>query len=148
MAFYTTEDEVRIATGFNDPEKIDAIVINSAIAQADSIINAKIGKIYQLPLASTPAILNNISLQIAKSLLYMQEYGEETQNLDKGWEKNFNFQLGLLDQIAKQKLALLDDDGVELALTGLTEIQSYPNNTSNLDLNNPTANKFSMNSKW
>ncbi len=149
MANYTDETQVRLITGFNDGNKISATTINAAIGQADSIINAKIGKVYQLPLTSTPSLIAYCSLQIAAAILYMSEYGEETENSDKGWQKKYNHQIKILDDVMKRKAILIDDStGEELPLTGLTEVASYPNNTSDVDRYDPTAAKFTRNSKY
>lgn len=151
---YTTVETVRIMTGFQEatpPEdsKISDETIELAIKQADSIINGKIGDRYQLPLASTPYLIESISSQIAKALLYAQEYGEETENLDKGWQKTMDYFVEMLDDIQLGKTKLRDDDtGEELARSTTDFPSFYPNEQSENDPFNPTFSRITVNRRW
>lgn len=145
---YTTSDLVRAATGMTDTTKITPTRVTASITQADSIIDSKIGEVYQLPLEETPGIIQFASTQLASAILYADEYGEETQNLDKGWKSKFNNIIALLESIRTRQMKLFDSDNVELALTGLSGITGYPNNTSNVDTADPTASDFTINRQW
>lgn len=123
---YTTEAAIRAATGFSNVTNITAALIVAFIADADSIIDAAIGDVYSLPLDSNPQIIEAISRNITVGLLYAQEYGEETENLDKGWEKRLNFWMDMLKEIQDQKKKLLDSSGDELARTTLRSPAFYP----------------------
>ena len=145
---YSTEANVRIITGFTDVQKISPTTVGKAIAQADALINSKIGDMYVLPLPSTPKLLELISEQLAKGILYV-EYGEETQNLDKGWEKTMKYYMGLLDSIQTGKLKLRDDTtGAELPSSSVNLPSFYPNQTSETDLDDPTASHITVNERW
>lgn len=108
MTPYSTKAEVRKATGFTDDTLILDATIDEKIASADGIINAKIADVYVIPLAVTPDIINEISIQVAKAFLYSSEYGEESQGTDKGWREILDFYMEILKQIADQEIKLLD----------------------------------------
>lgn len=146
---YSQEPNIRIITGFSDPSKVSPQSIARAISEADSIINSKIGDVYQLPLASTPKLIQLISEQLAKGILYAEEYGEETQNLDKGWEKTMEYYMGLLDDIQMSKIKLRDDTtGAELARSTTNLPSFYPNAQSEDDRYNPTYSRITVDKRW
>jgi phage gp36-like protein len=147
---YTTVEQVRIATGFEEATppaeaKISDGVIEQAIKEADGIINGKINDVYILPLSSVPSLIEMISTQLAKGILYAQEYGEETENLDKGWQKTMDYYLGLLDDIRDRKLKLIDENGQNLPTSSLFRMSGLPNAQTNQDKHNPTNPKFRIN---
>lgn len=146
---YTTKELVRTATGFSDAVKISDTTINLYIADADSLINSMIADRYTLPLASTPSIIGTISRHITTGLLYSNEYGEESEDSDKGWYKRMNWATGLLKDIQKGKIKLRGTDGVELARSTLGQPISYPNAASS-DPNaiDSTEPKIKMNNQW
>lgn len=145
---YSTILQIRAATGMTDETKISDDRVTSAITAADSIIDSKIGGVYQLPLSETPGIIEFCSIQLASSILYADEYGEETENLDKGWKSKQAEIFKILDSIFNRTLFLFDSSGIEFPLTGVSSIISYPNDTSNEDTNDPTAAKFTINRQW
>jgi len=146
---YCTKTEVRAATGFSDSDKISDTTIDAYIADADSVINAKISDLYTLPLASTPDIINMLSRYLTIGLLYSNEYGEESQNTDKGWEKRMNWAMNILEDIRKQKTKLVDSTGAELARRTLRSPSFYPTAaSSDPAADNSTAPRISMNTKF
>lgn len=145
MAAYTTEAAVRAASGMLDNTKISQATVLLKIAMATNEIDSKIGDVYVLPLANVPDMISLIALEISSSLLNMDEYGEETQNLDKGWKNKFLQMEAMLDEIqaGKQKLYY---NGTELTRTSHKSPKFYPNRLSS-DPNavNSTAPKIRFN---
>lgn len=123
---YSTKDEIRAASGFTNTTNISDATIDAYIADADSVINSKISDIYSLPLASTPDIINMLSRYLTIGLLYSNEYGEESQDTDKGWEKKMKWAMDILEDIRKQKTRLVDSSGDELARKTLRSVSFYP----------------------
>lgn len=111
---YTTIALVRAATGFTDTSNLSDDSITAKIAAADSVINAKINGVYTVPLSGTSELIGEISLQITKAFLYAQEYGEESEGTDKGWQKILDFYMALLDKIKSKEIQLLTSAGVAL----------------------------------
>jgi len=150
---YTTVAAVRLATGFSDTAKITTARIEQYIGDADSTINSYLVSIYTLPLASTPSIIEMISRWLAIGLLYADEYGEESQNLDKGWEKRLAWAKEMLESIKKQEVKLVSESGAtagqELARATLMQPTSLPNDTtSDPSYIDSTAPKVSMNTQY
>lgn len=146
---YTTKEIVRAATGFSDATKISDTTINLYIADADGLIDSMVADVYEVPLSPTPAIIGTLSRHIAIGLLYSNEYGEESQDTDKGWMKRMDWAMKVLKDIQSQKIKLRTTAGVELTRTTLLTPESYPNDTSSeLTADDSTAPEFKMNSKF
>lgn len=129
---YTIIASVRTATGFSDTDNISDALITAYIADADGIIDAHIGDVYTLPLSETPEIIETISRHIVTALLYANEYGEESEDTDKGWKDRMKWVMGLLDDIRKNKLKLRDSTGEELSRSTLRQPGFKPTNSSSL----------------
>jgi phage gp36-like protein len=145
---YTTEDNVRKATGFNVTANITSAVVVAYIADADSVINAVIGERYSLPLSSTPDIIETLSRHITVGLLYANEYGEETENLDKGWKGRMDWAMEQLGKIQKGKLKLYVSNA-EMTRASLHQPAFYPTvASSEEDVTDSTAAKITMNKEF
>jgi hypothetical protein len=62
---YSTAANVRIQSPFKDSTLVSDAYVGQKIDEADSIINAAISEVYDLPLASTPDIIESLSKAIA-----------------------------------------------------------------------------------
>lgn len=143
---YIDKTSVRQATGFTVVANIPDARIDAKIAYADGLINSKIGDVYQLPLASTPDIIKFLSLEITAATLYMDEYGEETENLDKGWEKRLKWAKDVLDEIQSLKMKLYGVDGAEFARSSHKLPSFYPTNAAEATGDAPRL--FTMNDEF
>jgi len=103
---YTTIALVRVSTGMSDVTTVPDATITGKITFADGVINGKIGEVYSLPLASTPDIIGFLSLEIASGMLFLDQYGEETKDGDKGWEKRIKMAMDTLEMIRMKTLKL------------------------------------------
>ena len=150
---YTDVATMRIITGFTGVDSMgDPLVsdttITRAVDQAEAIVNGAVASVYQLPFSSPPDLVSSITEQIAKALLYAEEYGEETENLDKGWKKTFDFQLNILDLIKQGKVYLIDSNGIEYPRSTIKIPSFYPNDASEVSLTDPTYSHITVNKKW
>lgn len=127
---YTTKDAIRAATGFSDTDNISDTTIEAYIADADSVINAKIADVYSVPLSETPDIIEMLSRHITIGLLYANEYGEESEDTDKGWKGRMDWAMSILDDIQDQKTKLRDSSGNELARTSFKKPAYKPTTAS------------------
>lgn len=116
---YTNKSKIRAATGFSDVEKISDTKIEEFIDDADGVIDSFIGGVYVIPLSSTPKIIGTVAKFIAVGLAYAEEYGEESQDTDKGWKGRLEWAMGILESIQSKKLKLYDSTGAELTRTSL-----------------------------
>lgn len=150
MAAYTTKSTVRIETGFQDTTKISDGLIDQYIAEASSLIDSKIGDVYRLPLATVPDLIEMLCRIITAALLYFNEYGEESENLDKSWKTKMDWAMQVLEDIRTQKTKLVDPaTGIELTRSDLRQPKFYPNDTSSAPTApDSTAAKLTMNQRF
>lgn len=114
MSTYCAVADVRTGTGFNNNANITDGTIEQYIEMTVSIINAIIGSTYQLPIDVdvTPcALLTNIAIQMSTALLYMNEYGEDSQdNTGKSWKDRYALAEKIANDVKLLKKRLFDDD--------------------------------------
>lgn len=101
-----------------------------------------------------PQIIDQITAEIAASLLLMDNYGVEAEDTPKDGEKRYTIAMATLAQIQGKKddevvLSIKDEvTGVEIPSGSTDNPGFYPNNTSKEDDDNPTAAKLSINDIW
>jgi len=123
---YTTVTAVREDTGFSDDSKISDEKIQEAIDEAAITIDGSVAHVYTLPFASTPVELQYLNTELAIALLYANEYGEESQDTDKGWRRRVDYVMEQLDRIQDKKLKLIKSDGTEFATNTLSTMSYSP----------------------
>ena len=146
---YSTEPQIRRASPFKDTINISKEYIEETIAQADDMIDSKIGEVYVLPLASTPPILTMLSVKLVSYLLYLdQNTNIEVQNGVKIFDLLKQVEEKLED-IRLRKYKLYDEQRVEFPLNKLQLMKAYPTDASSDPTSpNNTAPKFSINQKF
>jgi phage gp36-like protein len=87
--------------------------------KAQEIVDAKIAKLYTLPLAQTYRPLQTITEDLALYYVFRRLYTSERFN-DSPWPEKYNAALAMLDEIAAGKLALIDATGA--VITGRSDI--------------------------
>ena len=112
---YTTVANIRILTGMNDATLITDAYITNKIEYAEAVIMSKIGQIYTLPLASVPKLIELLTCEITIGLIYLDQFGEESADKDKGGQKRIDNAMKVLDDIQSLKSRLYDDAGAEFA---------------------------------
>lgn len=151
---YTTEAIVRAASGFSNTTNIPSATVTAYIADADSVINSKIADVYTLPLAvsgvaSTPDIIEMLSRHITVGLLYANEYGEESEDTDKGWQKRMKWAMDILDDIQSRKTKLRNSNGAEYDRSSLKNPTFYPTeSSSDPDATDTTEPKLTINQQF
>lgn len=146
---YSLQADVRTQTPFKDSTLIGDAYITQKIAEADGIIDAVIGEVYVLPLASTPEIIESLSKALASCLLIQ----EQDTNIEvQPGIKIADFlktQMDILEGIRTRKLKLFDGSGDELPLRDRVLPGFYPDATSSDPAaTNSTAPKFTMNQQF
>lgn len=147
---YCTKEQVRDATGMQNTTKIPDAFIDLKIAYADGLINSSVGKVYTLPLASTPRLIAFFSLEITVAALFIDQYGENSGDSDKEWQKRLDWILEQLELIRNGSLQLFDDaTGAELAKNGVGSPSHYPTEASDDPAAvDSTQSKITMNQTW
>ena len=103
-------DRAEVATG-----AIDLDVINRAIADADALIDGDVATRYQLPMATTPALLANIATLIAFWNLHLYDPSPKLK-------QDYGEAIDFLKSISKGQIKL-DVAGVEPASSGNSGVQ-------------------------
>ncbi len=67
------EEELAYQTDADGSGSLDAAAIDRALADADTLINGYLARLYALPLASTPDLIKSIACDIARYRLYKKE---------------------------------------------------------------------------
>lgn len=123
---YTTVDIVREESPFNNVSLIADSYIERSIDQADSYIDGWIIESYQLPLASTPSIIQHLSTTQAIIYLFL----DQNVNIEVG--NGIDVQAmqehvdATLDSIRTRKLKLIDSQGNEFPTSGRWEPSFFP----------------------
>jgi len=124
---YTTAAIVRVESPFKDTTNIDSTYVDRAIAQADSYIDSKIGAVYELPLASTPSLIQELSTKLTIYNLIV----DQNLNIEVAMGVNVTAFLDqinqILDGIIARSVKLFDSSGDELALVDHVLPAGYPN---------------------
>ena len=148
---YSTATQVRAETPFKDTGKVSDTFINTQIAEADSIIIGKIADVYTVPLAvggvaiaegSEPPIINFLSKQIAKGLLFQSQFSEEIAGSTMDGSAIINEAMAILDSIQALKEKIRTTAGVEPDRQPLRRMTGYPTEGSTDDGTTPV--QFSM----
>lgn len=146
---YTDISAVRSATGFSDSSKVSDSYITAKITGADGIINGKVGEMYALPFAATPPMIAFLSLELTTAILFIDQYGEEAGDKDKGWQKRMDFLMDQLEDIRTGKMKLYDSSGVELPRATAKKLGYYPTTaTSSADAENSTQPSITKNQRF
>jgi hypothetical protein len=144
---YTTNAKVRIAAGIVGNLNISTASIDAKVTMADGFINGKIGDVYSLPLAETPAFITELASQLAAAFVLIDEYGKEAQDTDKDGYKRLGLLTnedgtGILDKIQKKELKLFSDTTSQELNTATTRTPIFrPNNLSQNSTNPEVSTK-------
>ena len=81
--------------------QVDSALIGSAIEDADALINGIISSVYQVPLASVPRVVRELSATIAVYRLHLY------RSVDSGvWREAYKGAMSFLDLVAERKATL------------------------------------------
>lgn len=100
-----------VALAGNEDGVIEDIVIETALTDAEELVNSYVAVKYALPLSTVPASLKRISCDLARYFMYKEVIPEE---LEKNYDRNLTF----LKDIARGVVTLGD------SLTGQTPEQA------------------------
>lgn len=134
-AVYTTVADVRAATGMNNTTNISNAYITAKIEMVQGIINGMIGDVYLVPFASgsVPDTIKALALNYTMGLLYIDQFGQETEGTGIDGDKIVAGVEKQLEKIRLGKLRLLNTDGQEITRVELRNPVGYPNQSSTDD---------------
>lgn len=102
---------------------IDQAVLTEALISADAEIDGYVGAKYQLPLATTPALLTGLACDIARYRLYTAQVTDSVR-------RRYEDAVKTLTNISKGVIALpvapVEGGAAPTGLAGIIEIESEP----------------------
>jgi phage gp36-like protein len=100
------------------------------IVQVEAMINAKISKLYSVPVAGSPPLLEMIARDLSMYRILSRRVYPQERASNSDWPDRFKESMELLDQIANGEMTLLTSSGV--AVSQLSTTGAVPwSNTSN-----------------
>lgn len=130
---YSTATKVRDEAGFTGNNNILDATITSYIDAATSHIDGKIGRIYTLPLASTPAIIELIERNLAAGYLMLDEYGTQGEGTSKDGNAKIKWAESMLESIEKGVIELVNTSGVVLTQNNRIGMSGMPLDSTGTD---------------
>ncbi len=130
---YSTNDNIRQEAGFTGNTNITDARITSFKGAATSHMDGIIGRVYSLPLASTPSIVELIERKLAAGHMLLEEYGEQAEGMGKDGQKKVDWAEEMLRMIEEGLLRLVDTSGVELSKASLITMRGLPNKNTGTD---------------
>lgn len=127
---YSTLANIRDEAGFTNNNNVLDAKITGYQSAATSHINGILGRVYALPLTSTPAIVELIERRLAAGYLLLDEYGEMAEGTDKDGNQKINWAEKMLQEIESGAITLYD--ATNTPLTGNTQVnmKGWPNNST------------------
>lgn len=105
-----TEATLIQLTDDTDAGSVNATYVTDAITRADSIINSYLRAQHDVPLSTTPDLINQISVDLSLYLLYKRRRDTFASDLDEGMELRYKQSLSLLKDINSQKIFIDDSE--------------------------------------
>lgn len=107
---------------------ITSIVISSLfIVQVEAMINSKISKLYSVPVAGSPPLLEMIARDITMYRLLSRRMYPQERASNSDWPDRFKESMALLDQIADGEMPLLTASGTAIAQLSTTGAVPWSN---------------------
>lgn len=133
---YSTVANIKQEAGFTNNSNITEATVTRHLTAADSQIDSVIGKLYTLPLASTPGLIERISRYLAAGSLMLEEYGTEAEGTSKDGKAKIDAAMKDLNSIASGLITLVDSSGVPLAAntTSGVYMNGWPDDTTGTDI--------------
>jgi len=92
-------------TGSGEP---NAAVVNDLILEAYDLTNSMLAETYDVPFASTPAIIKRINVTLC--VYWAMERQFASLEVPKSWEKRYDHAMEMLEQLANEELTMPDVD--------------------------------------
>ena len=133
MSNYSTLTNTREEAGFTGNANISNARIQTFMDAATNYINDAIGKVYSLPLSSTPAILELIERKMAAGHLLWEEYGEQAEGTSKDGKAKVAWAEGTLKSIVDGAIELRDTSSVLLSKNTAMGLKGFPTGSTGTD---------------
>lgn len=141
---YTSVNRMKSrVTAISSRTSVSSADLFTIAEDAESEVNARLAKLYTVPVAGTVPILQTISTEIAAQKYLAQRAFTGERNNDSPWPKSFDRAWTTLDEIAEGKIPLVNNSG-DLIATNDTRVEMW----SNTKDYQPTFTEDDMNLQW
>jgi len=140
---YSTTDNIRQEAGFTGNSNISDARIDTFKNAASSQIDGILGRVYSLPLSSTPGLLELIERKLAAGHLLLEEYGKQAEGTSKDGKAKVEWAEDKLQLIEDGLIELRDSSGnlltkaTRVTLTGFPDDSTGTDKTDEVDKDNP-----------
>lgn len=108
--------------GAPSPTTVDAEIIESAVRQAEEIVDAHLRGRYNLPLSPVPTVIKDVAVNLARHWLYARR--PEGSGLPEAVTRTFKASLHMLEQIRDNKLTIGDPSGAATPEPGEMKVRA------------------------
>lgn len=109
--------------------------VAAVIANADTLIDAKLGMVYTVPFTTVPSIIRDLSVDIACYTAFQRR--SLNQDMPKMWQKIYDDAMKMLDSIAEMTIRLPDTATVASASAAIDGSRG-----AEIDFNDATSNLY------
>lgn len=127
---YCTIADIRRESGFLNTTNLADARVTETGERAQNEVDSYLRGVYTLPLASTPDLIEYITMLLASGYLLIREYGPESRDTDKDGYKKCAEARALLKQIAAKELLLTDSTGAVLSTSTTHRLSFFPTTTT------------------
>lgn len=130
---YTTVEKVRDEAGFTGNSNITDTVILSYMSAANSHIDGILGRLYTVPLADVPSIIELIERKLSAGHLLLDEYGVQAEGTSKDGNAKIKWAEDMLEAISNGVIELRDSSSELLTQNSRTGMSGFPNSSTGTD---------------
>lgn len=124
--YSTVPDVFRVLPSVGSLTTVNSDTIVAFINEADAVINARLGKLYTVPVSDCP-VVTVISTEIAAYRMLTRRILTQEQVKNSVWPDRFKEALEMLKEIASGDLPLVTSSGALIEATGLGGGEAWSN---------------------
>lgn len=126
---YTSVEKVLVLNAsVGSVTTINSAVISSVAGQAEALVDAKLARLYTVPVAGRPPLLESISSDLTLYRLMSRRMLSGESANDSPWPDRYKEAMELLDQLADGSLTLVSSAGALIPATPGASGMPYSNN--------------------
>ena len=130
---YSNITNVREEAGFTGNSNVVDSKITAYLNAANSHVDGVLGRLYSVPLASTPSVVELIERKLAAGHLLLDEYGEQAEGTSKDGNEKVKWAEDMLDAIQKGLVELRDTSGNLLTQNTRITMAGWPDSSAGTD---------------
>lgn len=130
---YSTNAKIREEAGFTGNTNVTNANITTYQDPATNFINGIVSRVYELPFATVPDIIELIERKLAAGHLLLEEYGDQAEGTSKDGAAKVKWAEDTLKMIENGTMPLVDASGVESAVVSRVNLSGFPVDSTGTD---------------